>query len=97
MTMKGFERLSGPWHDLYIAAYAAPFEGFFCGYSKLFEDAPDHPWIPGALVKIAAGMYTTPSDAIDAAESLGKSAAMGLWDGRLVVVRTQLFMTAFTR
>jgi hypothetical protein len=46
------ERVLGPWRDLFVAAYTADLDGGFYGYSKIFLERPDHPWMPGALAKI---------------------------------------------
>lgn len=90
--MRPTERISGPWRTLFVAAYAAPFEGLFYGYAKVFECAPDHPWAAGALVKVASGVHAVELDAIDEAESHGIAAATGIADGLFVVVRTQLVL-----
>jgi hypothetical protein len=52
LTAVSRESVSGPWRELFIAAYTACLDGLFYGYGKIFLTRPEDAWMPGALAKI---------------------------------------------
>ena len=52
------ERISGPYHGVYLAAHAARFERGFYGYAKLCPLKPKDVWNCTALAKISSANST---------------------------------------
>lgn len=63
------ERISGPYHGVYLAAHAARFERGFYGYAKLCPLKPKDVWNCTALAKISSATSTdSPESALLLAE-----------------------------
>jgi hypothetical protein len=81
------ERVSGPWHGVFLGAYATELEGTFYGYVKLFAEMPEDFWSSPVVMKLGAGGHQCHAAAIDAAERKGMAAVeemqqrnfSGLW------------------
>lgn len=64
-----FERVTGPWNGMFIAAYSAELGGRFYGYAKLCDVPPPDVWSAKALVKVTAAPRSGGAQAMRAAEN----------------------------
>lgn len=63
------ERISGPYHGVYLAAHSARFERGFYGYAKLCPVKPKDVWNCTAIAKISSTTLTgSPESALLLAE-----------------------------
>jgi hypothetical protein len=51
-TIAGLERVTGPSHGVYIAAYTTELDGLFHGYAKLCTARPADVWTAQAELKV---------------------------------------------
>lgn len=76
------ERVTGPWHGLFVAAYTTQFNGAFYGYCKLYASAPADPFSEGPVLKLSTRSFNFEADALQAAVRRGIGAAAELGASR---------------
>jgi hypothetical protein len=69
------ERVTGPWHGLFVAAYTTQFKDAFYGYCKLYASAPEDPFSEGPVLKLGTRAFSCEPDALQAAVRRGIGAA----------------------
>lgn len=62
------ERISGPFLDCFVAAYAVACEEGYLGFAKLCDEQPTDVWECKAFRKVAAGPCESADAALDEAE-----------------------------
>lgn len=62
------ERISGPYHGYYVAAYAIPAEEGFFGYAKVFNSPVDDIWRCNAVLKVGGDFARSSESAVDQVE-----------------------------
>lgn len=63
-----FERISGPYHGYYVAAYAIACEEGFLGYAKVCNGPVADIWGCDAISKVGCGLSSSPESAVDEVE-----------------------------
>lgn len=62
------ERISGPFLDCYVAAYAVASEEGYLGFAKLCDEEPTDVWECRAFRKVAVGPFASADAALADAE-----------------------------
>lgn len=64
------ERITGPWHGVYVAAYTTELEGLFYGYAKLCRAKPPDVWAVQTVLKLShRDSCTSETDALETIEA----------------------------
>jgi len=62
------ERISGPYHGYYVAAYAVPAEKGFVGYAKVCNAPVEDIWRCDAIRKVGCELAPSAQSAVDLVE-----------------------------